>query len=200
MHERRSLRLLNVSELAEVSGYSPATVSARLNAAGVAPVEVKGTRKLFDAPQALGKLLGAREHDPAAERAALDATKREMLDLQIAEKRGELVQAHELDRALIELASATSARIQAIPDALGLELATEMDPSKCKAVLKVALNDALEDLARAGRKATDRAARAEGAESSARRDGAAAKPERARVGHGAAHGGAGDDAGAGALA
>lgn len=199
MHERRSLRKLNVSELAEVSGLSPATVSSRLNAAGIAPAEIVGTRKLFDAPQALRNLLGAREHDPAGERASLDATKREMLELQIGEKRGELVSADELDRAVIELSTATSARIQSIPDALALEVATETDPSKCKAVLKGALDDALEDLARAGREAVSRAARAPRARAGTRGNGAAAKPERARVGNGAAHRAARDDAGAGTL-
>jgi phage terminase Nu1 subunit (DNA packaging protein) len=134
------------------------------------------------------------------ERAALDATKREMLELQIAEKRGDLVDADEYDRALVELSTATSARIQSIPTALALELATESDPSRCKSVLKAALDDALGDLAEAGRKAAARASRAVRAGAGARGDGAAAESERARVGRSSARGATRDDAGTGALA
>ena len=66
--QRRSLRSLNISELAEVSGLSPSTVSANLNRSSIAPVVI-GKRKVYDAPAALRYLLAGEELDPRVERA-----------------------------------------------------------------------------------------------------------------------------------
>lgn len=164
MPARRSLRLLNVSEIAEVAGVSPATVSAGLNAAGIAPAEVIGKRKTFDAPQALRTLLSPDSLDPAKERAKLDAAKREMLELQISEKRRSLVPSADVDHGYIALATTTSALMLSIPSAIALELASEADPSKCQDILEKAIHAALTDLAEAGRRAVARIDAEEAAE------------------------------------
>jgi len=150
---------------------SHAGVSKALARSALQPVSVHGRVKVFDAPQALRLLLvGEDALDAAQERAKLDAAKREMLELQIREKKRELVPAADVDHGYIALATAVSGRIQSIPSSLALELSSETNPSKCQEILKKAIHGALSDLANAGARAVARVAAEEAAEERALRE------------------------------
>lgn len=164
MSARRSFRSQNIAQLAESSGLSHSAVSKALGRSALEPLRIEGRVKIFDAPSALRLLLAGDDLDPKLERAMLDRSKRALLDLQIQQKRGELVAADDIDHGYIALASGTSARLQAIPSAIALELSSEDDPAKCREILKREIYAALNDLAEAGREALVRIAAEEKAD------------------------------------
>ncbi|HTO48145.1 MAG TPA: winged helix-turn-helix domain-containing protein [Burkholderiales bacterium] len=148
MHSRRSLRRLNIAELAEVSGLSPSTVSARLNRSGLAPAAVVGTRKVYDAPAALRYLLAGEDLDPQRERARLDRARAESQELELSRQRGALVPAESLDSTLIALATVAAGHLQALGSRLAVPLAAAGgDRARCLRLVDDAVAEALTELA-----------------------------------------------------
>ena len=147
---RHTLRRLNVSEIAEACGLAAGTVSLRLNTAGIAPAEVIGKRKLFDTPQALRLLLGNSELDPRAEKGRLDAAKADLAELEVAERRGDLVPRAQLEETLVALCSGVAMRMQSIPSKAGPEVRIADSDVEAEELLRVYINQGLEDLVAAG--------------------------------------------------
>src|SRR5262245_56193877 len=90
------------------------------------------------------------------ERSRLDAAKADLAELELAERRGELVPAVDQDAALIALATAVQARILAVPAKTATQLAADTTPDGCEAIQRRALYAALHDLAEAGRHAAEK--------------------------------------------
>jgi phage terminase Nu1 subunit (DNA packaging protein) len=134
----------------------------------------------------LPRIFGEEGLDLTAENARLAKERADAQALKNAELRGELVPASDQDAGLIGLATATQARILAVPAKVASECASETSPHGCQAIIERGLHDALNDLAEAGRRA---AANVEERRSRAVRDAAAAEAERGGVG-GAAEGAA----------
>jgi len=102
-------------------------------------IEWKTTRDV----QALG---GAGELSPQAERALLDRRRREELEIKIRVRRGELVEAAEVERDFEDMASAVKARLRRIPDAVADRVLKVSGPAEAKALLLAEIDAALTEL------------------------------------------------------
>lgn len=202
MPARRSLRLLNVSEIAEVCGLAPATVSSKLNGAGIAPAEVVGKTKLFDAPQALRLLIAGDDLDPKKEKARLDSARADLAELDLATKRGELIPRADHEESVIALCSGVALRIGSIPSKAAPEVRIAPSDLEAEDVLRGFIDEALSELADAGEELRRRALarRSDGSErDSSRGASAPAEADRRRVGRRRKGAVAGVSGGAGAL-
>jgi hypothetical protein len=141
--------VLNVSEISEVSGLSPATVSAQLNRAGIAPAKVVGKRKLFDAPQALRLLLGGDELDPKKERARLDCARASLTELELEERRGSLVDALDVQAMGAAVMTGVTMRVMAIRN-IAPEIRAARSDAEGAEILEDAAREALAEIARLG--------------------------------------------------
>ena len=84
--------LIGVNELQKLTGQAQKTVTERLKAAGIEGTPGPRNSIQYESDQALSVLLcGGRRLDPGQEKARLDKTRREVQELVLAEKRGELV-------------------------------------------------------------------------------------------------------------
>lgn len=179
---------LSITQLAWVAQCAKETASKRLREAGVEPVGQDGRTIYYDPRFALPVLLGVGEGlSPTAEKARLDKARADLAELELATKRGELVDAADPDHGYVALATLVSARLQGVGSAIATELAAASKPARCQEIVDEAIHEALNDLAEAGEKAAERLAaraaedRARGSDS-VRRDEAGAAPERPRVG------------------
>jgi len=119
----------------------------------------------LDHRENIDALRRAANPDPAsapldldAERARLAKEQADSAALKNAQLRGELVAAHDLDHALLTLATAVSGRLQGIPSAVAAELAAESSAPECEAIVRRGIESALRDLADAGCAAAERIA------------------------------------------
>lgn len=108
---------------------------------------------------AAGRGGDGRVGELAAQRARLARAQSEAQELKNAVTRSELVPAGDQDAALIALATATSAGLQAIPAKVAPLVAIESSPATCEAILRDEIHAALNDLADAGRAAAERVER-----------------------------------------
>lgn len=145
---RDSLRRLSVSELVELTGMAPKTVTTRLRAAGLEPAAKDGRTTRYDPREALPMLYEAG--DPQRERARLDAARAALAEQELQKRSGELVPAVDVEYSLITLSTAVSGRLQGIPSQLGPELAGEATAADCERLVRDAIHTALHDLADAG--------------------------------------------------
>ena len=85
--------------------------------------------------------------NPQAERALLDRRRREEVDLKLGVRRGQLLDAREVERATFEVARTIRDGVQNIPHRLSHELAAETDPAKVHARLAEEIDNALTKIA-----------------------------------------------------
>lgn len=184
---KAALNELSITQLAELTGQAKETVSKRLRARGLQPSRVDGRTMWFDPRIALAVLLGGGSQQ--AEKERLDAARADLYELELEEKRKELIPRADHQRALIALATATATRLDAVPARVAPEVAIESDPATCQAIVARYIHAAREDLAAAGEEAARALAREDaGTEEPRRRgrgirgDASAAEPQRSRVG------------------
>ena len=141
------LNCLSVSRLAALVGIHRTTATRRLTRSGVKPVGGHGRAVLYYAPDVL-KLrdFARRPLDPAAEKARLDAAKADATELELARRRGERVEADEVEWGLTEVSSVLRTRLLAVPAKVAPELVGR-DAAGCCDVVEAALTEALEVLA-----------------------------------------------------
>jgi hypothetical protein len=149
MSARASLRRLNCAELAELTGLSNGTVSAKLNRAGLEPAEVRGRVKVFDSPRALAVLLGASELDPRTERARLDAERADAQALANRVRRGELLEAADVEAAGAAVMSGVTQRFSSL-HGVAPELRAASSDAEAAEILAAAVREALSEIARMG--------------------------------------------------
>lgn len=114
---------------------------------GVQPAREDG-RTLWYAPrQALPVVLRAGEANPFAEKARLDAARADMTELDLAERRGELVPVGDVEFGLAALLSGVRTRILAVPAKVAADVATETKPAVCHEIVERAVHEALEQIA-----------------------------------------------------
>jgi phage terminase Nu1 subunit (DNA packaging protein) len=106
--------------------------------------------RIYDSADALERYYTGESLSVSRERARLDRARAEAQEMKNARERGDLVEGASLDRALIQLATLTSARVQAVPPAIAQQLAVESTPSGCERICAAAIRGALEDLASEG--------------------------------------------------
>jgi hypothetical protein len=142
------------------------TAANRLRTSGLKPLAEDGRSIFYDPRAALPVLFGVGAGlNPAAERARLDAAKAELAELELAKRRGELIDPAEAERILIALFGALSQRLQAIPRKAAPELAAESSPARCELIVEGLIHEALHDVdgeaAKAAKRLEARAARRE---------------------------------------
>ena len=116
---------------------------------GLEPVKVDGRSKYFRLRDVVQAIFGTGALDGPQERAKLDVAKRKKLELEIAEKRRELLPADEVKIYYSKLVMNARGRLLALPSALAPQLAVEGDVAACAILIKQGVYDALEELAEA---------------------------------------------------
>lgn len=94
--------------------------------------------------------------DLAQERAALARAQREAQELRNRERRGELVDAADPERAMVSLATMVSGRLQGVGSGIAQEAHAAGSVAQCEAVIAGAIHDALRDIAEQGQRAAER--------------------------------------------
>ncbi len=154
MPEARTILLeMTINQLARTCGLATATIRKRLG--DLKPSKQVGNGVYFHTREAMPKIFGQEGLDPQREKAKLDSERAKLAQLQVAERKGELVPALEVEETLVALASSTASRLLGIASKCAQELAAIDTPSGCQAVVEAAIVDALTDLT----SASDEAAR-----------------------------------------
>lgn len=96
--------------------------------------------------------------DLAQERARLSRTQREKLEIDICQRRGELVEAAAVERDAYKTARATRDRLLNVPDRVATLIAAETDPAAVHTLLSTEIRLALQDCIRVLSEATDEGA------------------------------------------
>lgn len=145
---RPRLNEVSLAQLSELLGERTDTIKRKLFEIPPVAMARRGHRAVFPSRAALERLLlGNEVMSPAQERARRDRADAELKELELKVRRGELIATDQPRRAIISLASMTSARLQGIPSAIARELAAESKPAVCEAVVRREIWRALEDLA-----------------------------------------------------
>ncbi len=142
------MSFISISQAAELTGHGRATVRRRADAAGLASREgVKGAR-LFDSRDLLPVALGLTgdKLDPGQERAMLDRTRRQVAEVQLAERRRELVPREAVIACWQAALGVCRARLLALPTRLAGECA-HLGPTEVQASAKRLVYEALTELA-----------------------------------------------------
>lgn len=141
------LGALSITQLSDLTGVSEKTIRSRLMEKGVRTVREDG-RTLWYAPrQALPAIFKLGDSNPFAEKARLDAARADMTELDLAERRGELLPVADVEFALAALLSGARTRILAVPAKVAAEIAAETSPAACHALIERAIHEALEQIA-----------------------------------------------------
>lgn len=74
----------------------------------------------------------------------------EKLELDVAKKRGDLIEVEKVKLMLFEIASSTRERMESIPQALARKLSTMKEPAEIEALLRREITAALQELSREG--------------------------------------------------
>lgn len=96
-------------------------------------------------PSALVGVSGGESYIDA--RARSEALRAQMMEIDLAEKRGELVSAEDIRRALADKLTATRDELLTIPERVAGKVASSKDPVECAAVIEQAIRLALRHLA-----------------------------------------------------
>lgn len=149
------LSRLSISQLREVTGCSYKTIVKRLE--GLAPADEDGKTVWYLAKEALPRIYGY--DNPLAEKIRLDAARADAQEMKNAEARGEQIPGEQIDEYLFRLIGAFVQRIRAIPPKAAPEVRAGASDAEAEAILTAFHDEALTELAAAGRRAADRLAR-----------------------------------------
>ncbi len=151
---------INVSQIAEISGFDRATVRKRLDGLSCRDAGTGG--RYYDSKVAFRQLYlgGSGDEgvlDPTAEKAKLDKARRELAELDYAVKRRELLREESVFRALDAAAIAFKGRLEEIPGRFSSIFAAEGDPRTIESTLMREIHAALNHVIDARDKFTQKA-------------------------------------------
>ena len=141
------LSQLSISQLHELTGRERRWIKKRLADQSVTPASRTGRSLLYTAREALDAIYDRDGLDPATEQARLHQARRELAELDLAEKRREYVPAAQVEAAWTKIATMIRAKILAVAVKVAQVLAATSDPKECHAIVEEALHEALEALA-----------------------------------------------------
>jgi phage terminase Nu1 subunit (DNA packaging protein) len=141
------LSALSISALYELTGRERRWIKKRLADRGVAQLKRDGRTILYPAREALDAIYDREGIDPATEQARLHQARRELAELELAEKRRELLPADQVETTWTRFASTVRAKLLAVPAKTAEELAAATEARECHAVVEAAIHEALEALA-----------------------------------------------------
>lgn len=151
------MKLVRIQELSELTGYNRAAVRRAIDRVGLQPAAsdaaaAAGFRSnsiTFNSELALRALYGEAEAlDPSQEKAALDRTRRELAELQLAERRHEMVPADAVRTAITSAAMQVRSQLMALPSRLAADLTSMQSMRSIEKLLSEEINSALSDLVR----------------------------------------------------
>lgn len=144
------LSRVSKSQLALLTGRDPTTVTKRLAAARVEPVAEDGRTLFYDPQLALAAIyLEGVALDPTAEKARLDSARADLAELELARRRGELINAEDAAAAGAAIASGVSQRIMMLR-VFAPEIRAAASDAEGADLLEGACREALEEIANVG--------------------------------------------------
>ncbi len=146
---KADLSALSIRQLSELTKKHQRTVVLKLREAGVRPVREAGNTIYYAPWEALPVLYGGATASHLVEKAKLDETKREMLELQIAEKRGELLDALDVQAMGAAIVSGITLRVMSLRNMAPEIRAAESDGEGAQ-ILEDGAREALSEIARMG--------------------------------------------------
>ena len=137
--------LVTVSKLAELTGIDRRSINRRLS--GLEPVGKAGRAVHYDSAKALPKLYhhGSDLLDAAQERAALDRSRRELVDLQLDRQAAELVEIGEVQHVIGDAAATLKRRLADLPLRPAAGLATLTDVAEIQRRIEAEARELLVD-------------------------------------------------------
>lgn len=141
--------VLSLTQLSEFTGKAVATINKRLKEAGLAPARVTADTRFYVPRFALPVIYGGVAYDPMRERARLDTVRREMVELQLAERRGQLLPLADVEALGAAVMSATAQRVLALRNTAPEIRAAGSDVEGVE-ILEEACREALSEVARLG--------------------------------------------------
>lgn len=137
---------MTVAELASIAKLSPEATRRRL--AGLKPGRGPGRAQAFEAAEALPVLFGIGERrDPSTERARLDAARADLAELDLARKRGDLIEAHRVAEVWTAIITTAKGRMMALPARLAADMVATTDIREADNRIRAAIYEVLEELA-----------------------------------------------------
>ncbi len=146
---KRDLSTVSLAELQQLTGRTYKTIKARLVAAGVEPKRAEGTALYYAAPESLAAVYGeAGEHVTAGdELALLNRARRELAELELAERRNELAPIADTERVVVELLSGVRTQLLAVGPAVAQEVASTDSAAEANEIISGAVTHALAGIA-----------------------------------------------------
>lgn len=136
-------KILSISKLSEITGIDRRTISKRLEE--LEPVEETSRSKMYNVQEALPFIYtsgGLRE----AEQLRYETARADKMELEVAKRRGELVEIDKVVKVYEQRLIAVRAGIIALPNKQAAVLASITDPNIMKTELEIATNEVLEEL------------------------------------------------------
>lgn len=132
-----------MAELGILTTRDVRTVARLLGDAGLVPLSVKGKMKFYDSAKALQAI--HRVGESAKER--LDNARAELAEMELATRRGELLEASAVLTAQQRRESEIRARMRSVPTAVAAQVAPPSKLRQVEEAIRSAIDDALEELA-----------------------------------------------------
>ena len=143
-----NLSKLTISQLNELTGRDRRWIKKRLGEAGVEPVEERGRGGNYYAPQpALSALFDSAHLDAAHEQALYSRAKRELVEIELEQKRGALIPADETETFVVGLLSMVRTRLLSVPTKAAPEAHGSESIAECERIIRIHVTEALEALA-----------------------------------------------------
>jgi len=137
---------VSVNQLQVLTGRSYRFVKKKLADAKIPAARRDGTTIYYEAPAALGAIYAVGDLDAGKEAALLNRAKRELHELELAEKRGKLAPPDDYEAAAAAVAIAVRTRLLKVPALLQHELAEAKKPAEAYEIVEEAIHEALREL------------------------------------------------------
>ncbi|MFE8032268.1 hypothetical protein [Thiohalocapsa marina] len=139
---------VSITELSGLTGRDRRFIRSRV--AGLPSEAGPKGAILVESSQALAAIYQTDRLDPGLERARLDRARADLAELALAQKRGELLAASDVEENWTSMVLNARSKLLALPSKLAHELAGTRDPAEVASRLKTAVYQALEELASRG--------------------------------------------------
>ncbi len=138
--------LFSISKFSEMTGIDRRTISRRLSS--MKPEKV-GRSNLYDSVRALPMLFLSEDDrlDPQQEKALLDRERRRIIELDRAEKEGDLVNVESVRDEWSALITTAKSHLLSIPSHLAPDLVSIEKSKQIESLLRDAVNEALQSVA-----------------------------------------------------
>ena len=135
---------LSISGFADLTGKSRRAIGKAL--AGVAPVDKRGTAKLYPTREALAAIYGDAVNELAVETTRLKKAQADKTELEVAEKEGYLIPESEVATEWGSMVMAARAKLRALPNKIAVRVAG-LEVAEIETAATELVREALDELA-----------------------------------------------------